>query len=104
VVVVVVGAWVVVMVVVVGAAVVVVVAGAAVVVVVVGALIVVVVAWVVVVGPRVVVVARWFQARWLGGVAPKVPLTAKELIKAAIATARTTPPAKVRRRRIGEAT
>ena len=85
-----------------GAAVVVVVADVAVVVVVVGALMVVVVALVVVVGPRVVVVARWFQARWLGGVAPEVPLTAKELIKAAIATATRTPPAKVRRR-IGEA-
>jgi hypothetical protein len=72
-------------------------------VVVVGPRVVVVVALVVVVGPRVVVVVRWCQDRWLGGVAPEVLLTAKELTSAAIATATTIPPAKARRRRIGEA-
>jgi hypothetical protein len=65
--------------------------------------VVVVGAAVVLVGTVVVVVARWCQARWFGGVAPEVLLTANELTSAASATATTTPPARVRRRRTGEA-
>jgi hypothetical protein len=49
-----------------------------------------------------VVVAPWCQDRWLGGVAPEVLLTAKELTRAATAIANTTPPARARRRRIGK--
>ncbi len=87
-----------------GAAVVVVVGGAAVVVVVGGAAVVVVVGGAAVSREAVVVVivvGRWCQ-RWLDGVAPEVLLTANELTKAAIATAATIPPAKLRRRRTGE--
>jgi hypothetical protein len=111
-----------VVVVVAGAAVVVVVAGAAVVVVVAGAAVVVAGAAVVVAGAlrslvfTLVVVVTRCQDRWLRGfalevpltaaeltVAPEVLLTAEELASTASVTATTIPPAKVRRRRIGEA-
>jgi hypothetical protein len=91
-----------VVVVVTGALLVLVVAGVPVVVVVTGALLVLVGALLVRV-VALVVVARWCQDRWLGGVAPEVLLTAKELMSVASAIATTTPPARVRRRRIGEA-
>jgi hypothetical protein len=63
-----------------------------------------------------VVIATPCQDRWLGSfalelpltaeeltVAPEVPLTANELASTASVTATTIPPAKARRRRIGEA-
>jgi hypothetical protein len=117
--------------VVVGGTAVVIVVGAWVVVVVGAPVVVVVGAWVVVVRALMVVVvvgalgcllhpmagvATRYQDSWLGGlvpdvlptaekltVAPEVPPTTIELTSAASATATTTPPARVRRRRIGEA-
>jgi hypothetical protein len=116
---------------VVGGTAVVIVVGAWVVVVVGAPVVVVVGAWVVVVRALMVVVvvgalgcllhpmagvATRYQDSWLGGlvpdvlptaekltVAPEVPPTTIELTSAASATATTTPPARVRRRRIGEA-
>ena len=111
-VVVVVGACVVV---VVGAADVVVVTGTLEVVVVTGTLVVVVVGALGCLLHTMVGVTTRYQDSWLGGlvpdalptaekltVAPEVPPTTIELTSAASATATTTPPARVRRRRIGE--
>ncbi len=75
--------------------------GATVVVVLAGAWVVAVVGAPVVAVGTLVVAAPWCQDRWLGGVAPEVLLTAKELTSAASATAMTSPLARARRRRIG---